>query len=315
MAGGLFTQFGGRRFPSTSAGDVQPSAPGIRVPGGDRPQFADVDAWGMSHVGKVRPTNEDHYFAGALSRGVTVDSTSLGKDLDEVIQPERLASLGLVADGVGSRKRGEHAARVAIKALVQEVSRRFLEAEYAEADDPDVFSRLLQEAALACHASLLERAEREPERGRFATTLTLFLGLWPHAYLLQVGDSRCYIYQDDELTQITRDQTWAQELIDAGALSQTKAQNSKWADVLSSAIGGSEAAPVVTRFVRDWGTVILLCSDGLTKHVPDSRIKERIAEMTSARQLCENLVQDALDDGGTDNITIVAGRTLRSEAH
>jgi protein phosphatase len=76
-------------------------------------------------------------------------------------------------------------------------------------------------------------------------------------------------------------------------------------------VGGSEAAPVVTRIVRDWGTVVILCSDGLTKHVSDDRIAERIREMKGARQLCEALLQDALDDGGTDNVTIVAGRTLR----
>jgi protein phosphatase len=271
-----------------------------------KPQFDDIDVWGVSHIGSVRETNQDHYFAGSLSRGVVVDRTSLGAELEQV---ERLASLGIVADGVGNSIGGERAARIAVEALVREVSRSFHGAQYAEATDPDVFSRLLQDAAFACHESLLKDAE-ESDPGSFATTLTLFLGLWPHAYLLQVGDSRCYAFQDGELTQITRDQTWAQELIDQGALSQTKAMNSKWATVLSSAIGSQEAAPVVTRIVRDWGTVILLCSDGLTRHVPDSRISERIEKMTDARQLCEDLVQDALDDGGTDNITIVVGRTL-----
>jgi len=277
-----------------------------------RPQFSEIDVWGLTDIGKVRTTNQDHYFAGSLSRGVTVDSTSLGETVEQAIPPERLASLALVADGVGSSTGGEQAARVAVEALVREVSKSFHYADYAEATDPEVFSRLLHDAALACHESLLKRAEQDPGRGRFATTLTLFLGLWPHAYLLQVGDSRCYLFQDGALMQITRDQTWAQELIDQGTLSQTKAQGSKWADVLSSAMGGQEAAPVVTRIERDWGAVILLCSDGLTKHVPDSRISERIEAMTSARQLCENLVQDALDDGGSDNITVVVGRTLRS---
>jgi protein phosphatase len=275
------------------------------------PQFADVDAWGITHVGKVRETNQDHFFAGSLSRGITVDRTSLGADEEGVAQPERLASLAVVADGVGSTAGAEQAARVAVGALVREVSRSFHEAQYAEAADPEVFSRLLQGAAFTCHESLLERAEQDADGRTFATTLTLFLGLWPHAYLLQVGDSRCYLFQDGELTQITRDQTWAQELIDQGTLSQTKAE--RWANVLSSAMGGQEAAPVVTRIVRDWGAVVVLCSDGLTKHVPDSRISEHIAEMTSARQLCEDLLQDALDDGGSDNITIVVGRTLRAQ--
>ena len=277
-----------------------------------RPQFADIDVWGLTHIGKVRTTNQDHYFAGSLSQGVTVDKTSLGEEVEQAVRPQRLASLAIVADGVGGSLGGEAAARVAIQALVRQVSRSFHDAEHEEATDPEVFSRLLQDAALTCHASLLERAEREGDRGRFATTLTLFLGLWPHAYLLQLGDSRCYIFQDGELTQITRDQTWAQELIEQGTLSQTKARSTRWANVLSSAIGGQEAAPVVTRIVRDWGAVILLCSDGLTKHVPDRRIQERIEAMTSSRQLCEDLVQDALDDGGSDNVTVLVGRTLRS---
>ena len=131
-----------------------------------RPQFADIDLWGLPHVGKVRQTNQDHYFAGALTRGVTVDSTSLGADVEQAIQPERLASLSIVADGDGSSRGGGQAARVAVEALVREVSKSFHYAQYAEATDPEVFSRLLQDAALACHASLLRHAEREPDRAR-----------------------------------------------------------------------------------------------------------------------------------------------------
>lgn len=276
-----------------------------------RPQFSDIDACAVTHVGNVRKTNQDHYLAGWVSRGVKVISTSLGPEPNEVIYQDQVATVGIVADGVGSSARGEKAARAAVDGLAREVARSFHNAEYAEASDPDVFSRLLLDAALACHESLLKRAANHDEGGKFATTLTLFLGLWPHAYLLQVGDSRCYVFQNDELTQVTRDQTWAQDLIDQGTLSQTKGQASKWANVLSSAIGGQEAAPVVTRIVRDWGAVVLLCSDGLTKHVSDDRIAERIRSMTDARQLCNGLLEDALDDGGTDNITIVAGRTRR----
>jgi len=281
------------------------------LPESERPRFADVDVWGMTHVGKVREANQDHYFAGAVSRGVTVDRTSLGDDVAYLVEPERLASLAIVADGVGGSADGEHAARVAVRALVQEVARSFHEAQYEEESYPTVFTELLHSAALNCHSSLLRRAEKESGRGHFATTLTLFLGLWPHAYLLQVGDSRCYMFQDGKLTQITRDQTWGQALIDAGLLSQTRALESRWAGVLASAIGGHEAVPVVTRITRDWGAVILLCSDGLTKHVTDEQIRGRLLAMESSRQLCEALVQDALEDGGTDNITVVVGRTRR----
>jgi serine/threonine protein phosphatase PrpC len=132
--------------------------------------------------------------------------------------------------------------------------------------------------------------------------------VWPYIYLLQVGDSRYYLFRGGVLTQVTRDQTLAQELVDEGVLSRAEAPQSMLANVLSSSIGGPQAAPVVSRVRSDWRDVHLLCSDGLTKHVSDERIAERLAAMTSAKQACEQLVQDALDDGGTDNVTVLVGR-------
>jgi serine/threonine protein phosphatase PrpC len=190
----------------------------------------------------------------------------------------------------------------------------FQDALAAEATDPNAFVELLSKAALTSHQRLLDRQRDDPGERRYATTLTLFLGLWPHAYILQVGDSRCYAFYDGELRTLSRDQTMAQELFDQGVLSVAKARESRWASVLSSAIGGSEIDPVVTRMTRDWGTVLLLCSDGLTKHVPDDRIRDCLATMTSARQACEDLVQAALDGGGTDNITVAIGRTRAEPA-
>lgn len=281
----------------------------------ERPDFADIDAWGDTHVGKVRTENQDHYFLGALARGVTVERTSIEPDGEGKAQLRRLASLAVVADGVGGSGGGEQAARRAVRSIVGSVTRFYHEAELKESKDPDVFSRLLLEATLAVHEELLEAAEQDQGGRRFATTLTLFLGLWPHAYLLQVGDSRCYVYYKGELRQISRDQTLAQELVDSGALTQTMAEKSKWANVLSSAVGGGEAAPVVTRLVRDWGTVVLLCSDGLTKHVSDEQIKERLANLTSSKEAVELLMADALEGGGTDNITLIVGRTVPPHEH
>ena len=80
------------------------------------------------------------------------------------------------------------------------------------------------------------------DRPRRATTLTLWIGVWPWAYVLQVGDSRYDIYRDGDLTQITRDQTYAQDLVDAGALSKDQAKDSPLKNVLSSSIGGKETS-------------------------------------------------------------------------
>ena len=147
-----------------------------------------------------------------------------------------------------------------------------------------------------------------------ATTLTLYLGVWPRAYLLQVGDSRCYLLKRGVLSQITRDQTMAQEMVDLGVMSHAEASGSRLAHTLSSSIGGHQSAPTVTRLDVDWGNVVLLCSDGLTKHVSDDRIRERLSSMTSAQQVCEDLLEEALAGGGTDNITLIVARAVLRES-
>ena len=182
----------------------------------------------------------------------------------------------------------------------------------ADPTDDQAFTQALADAALHCHEDLRERSGAESGRG-MATTLTLMLFVWPRAYLLQVGDSRYYILRDGELTQISRDQTLAQVLVDDDVFSRTEASRSPLAHVLSSAIGGSATSPVVTGIDQNWHYVHLLCSDGLTKHVEDDQITERLRSMTSAKQVCEALLQDALDDGGSDNITILVGRAVRND--
>lgn len=98
-------------------------------------------------------------------------------------------------------------------------------------------------------------------------------------------------------------------MVDRGVLTPEAAEKTRLAHVLSSAIGGDEAAPVVTRLDSEWGITHLLCSDGLTKHVSDARIAEVLGSMTSAKEAAEQLLQDALEGGGTDNITIIVGKT------
>ena len=278
---------------------------GVRKPGD-----LDIDVFGITHIGKVRKENQDHFLIANLRKQMVVEHTSLPAETNLPQAPERLASLAMVADGVGSGS-GEEASRFTLQAIAQYVSRSTHTFYTSDATEPEAFTQLLSDAALQCHADLLERATEEDKPGRYATTLTLWLGLWPQAYILQMGDSRCYLYTDGRLTQISRDQTMAQDLVDQGVLSRTTAFNTRWAHVLSSAIGGQQAAPVVTRVTREWGTIVLLCSDGLTKHVSDEQITQRLGALQTSKQTCEALLQDALDGGGSDNITIIIGRTIR----
>jgi len=217
----------------------------------------------------------------------------------------------MVADGVGGQAGGERASRLAVETATRYLGESIDVYYTADPGNEEAFSRALSQAALRCHAEVVKRAEEDRAFRNMATTLTVWIGVWPRAYLLQVGDSRYYMFQDDSLTQVSRDQTLAEDLVVQGVLSRAEAEESPWANVLASAIGGSATTPVVTAIEQSWGQVHMLCSDGLTKHVPDDRIRERLRSMTSARQVCEDLLQDALDAGGTDNITLIVGRAVQ----
>jgi serine/threonine protein phosphatase PrpC len=281
---------------------------------GRKPREDEIDAYGVTHPGKVRKDNQDHFLLCSLRKQLVVRLSSVPDAEGLLTDTERLASLAMVADGVGGAARGETASRVALAAVTKYVSRS-MRCYYAAAEEDDhAFHDALREAAHQSHTELIRRGEEDADFRGMATTLTLYLGVWPRGYLLQVGDSRCYLLRQGELTQITRDQTMAQEMVDLGVMKAEEAAGTRLAHTLTSSIGGSQTSPTVTRFEMSWGHVLLLCSDGLTRHVSDARIRDVLRSMTSARQACETLLQDALDGGGSDNITVVVGRAVARDA-
>ena len=279
---------------------------------GRKPTDDQIDVYGLTHAGKVRKDNQDHFLICSLRKRMEVYQTSLPDPGKVDAEAERLAFLCMVADGVGGGPQGEAASRLALEAVSQYVTRSMDCYYTADPTDDQAFTQALADAALHSHDDLRERSGAELGKG-MATTLTLMLFVWPRAYLLQVADSRYYILRDGELTQISRDQTLAQVLVDDDVFSRTEASRSPLSNVLSSAIGGSATTPVVTGIDNNWDYVHLLCSDGLTKHVEDEQIAERLRSMTSAEQACKDLLQDALDNGGSDNVAIIVGRAVRND--
>ncbi len=289
-----------------AAPKTDPQADAMRKPHDD-----EVDFVGLTHTGKVRANNQDHFLICSLRKGVEVHATSLD-DVSALTQAgDRMAFLAMVADGVGSSAKGGVASRLALETATRYAIESMRCYHDVDTTDDQAFLDALQDAAFQAHASVVAEAEAAPDRRGMATTLTLWMFVWPRSYLLQVGDSRCYKFRDDKLTQISRDQTMAQALVDEGVLTQSTAFRTKWANVLASSIGGQQTAPVVTRLDQDWDTVSLLCSDGLTKHVSEEQIADRLRNMKSSHQACEQLIQDALDGGGSDNITVIVGRDVK----
>ena len=273
-----------------------------------KPLDSEIDVHGVTHTGLIRPNNQDHFLIGSLHQRFNVIQSSLPQISELPLQEDRLAALMMVADGVGGGRKGEEASELAIEALTRYITesvRCYYSADTGDAD----FTQALEQAAIRCHQRVVDEGHKNPDFEGMATTLTLFIGVWPWCYLLQVGDSRYYQFRQGHLVQVSRDQTMAQELIDSGVFAAA-VNKTPLTNILSSSIGGPETMPIVKRLPNSWSTTHLLCTDGLTKHVSDERIAERLQRMESAQQVCEQLVQDALDAGGSDNITIVVGRAV-----
>ena len=282
---------------------------------GPKPRDSELDLFGLTHPGLVRRENQDHFLLGTIHQQINIHGTSLPEAQRLPLRSERLGTIMLVADGVGGGTAGGDASRIAAEAIARYVSSTMNCYHTRGRQAEQSFYEALKTAALEAHDTVrAEAASRNsgsvevPSRS-MATTLTLGLIVWPWMYVLQLGDSRCYHYFNGRLRQVTRDQTMAQDLVDRGALNREEAAASPFSHVLASSIGGREARPVVSRLnISDRGCVIMLCSDGLTKHVSDEEIAAQCARMSSCEQLCRDLLAVALERGGSDNTTIVAGR-------
>ena len=287
----------------------------VSAPPGERPRDDELDLFGLTHRGKVRKENQDHFLLSTVHQQVVIHGTSLPEPERLPLRGERLATVMLVADGVGGSAAGGDASQLAAHTVTRYVASTMRCFHTAGTAQESEFLEALRAAALEAHSAVREEAAaraaatgREELKG-MATTLTLAIAVWPWMYVVQVGDSRCYFYCEGKLRQVTRDQTLAQDLVDRGVLRPDRAAASPFSRVLASSIGGGEAMPEVTRLdIHTRGCVVLLCSDGLTAHATDADIAASIRAMESSEQLCRSLLQMALEGGGTDNITVLAGR-------
>jgi len=274
-----------------------------------RPTDDELDLFGITHQGKVRAENQDHYLISTVHPQVVIHDTSLPSTDQLPLRGTRLATVMVLADGVGGAAAGSEAAQLATESVMRYVSCTLRSYHAAGRSTEDELLTALTSAALEAHEAVKAEAALRTDHRQMASTLTVGIVIWPWAYVVQVGDSRAYIYTDGKLRQITRDQTVGQALVDQGVIPADRLENSPLKHILSSAIGADEALPDVIRVdMKERGSLILLCSDGLNKHVTDDEIAAAIADMKSSEQLATDLLELALSRGGTDNITIIAGR-------
>jgi len=263
-----------------------------------------LDCHGSSHVGRVRSNNEDRFAIIALQHAARLLQTNLGDTsiLERLERP--VAHVFIAADGVGGAAGGEEASSLAVGTIVEYLSEAANCYRGTDAAREQEFIDHLTSRVEEANSRLVAEYGRT---GGPATTLTMVTLVWPRAYVVHVGDSRGYFLRRGRLRQFTADQTMGDLLVDIGELSEEQAAKRGLYNILTSAVG-TGMAPVVGVVDLEPADVLLLCTDGLTKHVPDPRITELLAAAPDAESACRALVDEALERGGTDNVTVVVAR-------
>jgi serine/threonine protein phosphatase PrpC len=269
------------------------------------PSNVRIELAGLSHIGKVRPNNEDQFLIARMRKSLEVLASTQPYQGDAAL-PDREGYFVMVADGMGGRAGGERASAM----VVEEAKKHILQTAkwFFSLDDPDeeVRLRMLRESLERLDRQLIEEAQNDPSLFGMGTTLTAASLVGPDVFIVHVGDSRAYLLHDGHLEQLTTDHTLTQKYVDLGILKPEEAKRHRLRHVLTNAIGGKPGVVGEIQKVRvSDGDRILLCTDGLTDGVTDAHIAEILTRHSDSKQACHALIDAALDKGGRDNITVV----------
>jgi protein phosphatase len=270
----------------------------------NKPLPSEIDVFGLTHIGKVRSSNADHFLVASFHRAMRIHASSIRAEAFTPLSTYSRGYLFLVADGVGAFAQAADGSAHAIQSIAQYVLDMAEIGLQAQPTQEAEVAERLRTAVVQAHESLLTLGAS----GRAATTLTMWIGIWPRAFIIHAGDSRCYRLRGGVLERLTTDQTMAQAMIEAGAIRSDSAEASRLKHILISALGSSQMDLQVIMTDTERTDVMLLCSDGLTKHVSDEEIRERLASGAGAVSICSQLVDLALARGGEDNVTVIVGR-------
>lgn len=268
-----------------------------------------VEFGGLSHIGKVRPINEDHFLIARLGR----DQEALLTNLPEGDVPQHFQEFGyamVVADGMGGAARGEVASRMAISTLAH-LSLQF--GKWNLRIDEKIAREVTERAERFYQRigqAVIEEGRADPSKTGMGTTLTGAFSAGNDLFVCNVGDSRVYLFRGGRLLQLTRDQTYSQLLADIGQIPQHEVSTHHLRHILTDAIGvGSGKVNVTVRHLPLLNEdILLLCTDGLTEMVDEEEIAGVLLRGQSAQDACQTLVDLALDHGGIDNVTVLLAK-------
>ena len=262
---------------------------------------------GKSDCGLKRSSNQDCYLVADLTRSLRVESTNLPLQTPSRLCGGPFGHLFLVADGMGGHQAGNRASQLAIHYFVTNLLNNLRWTLRPDGDNEQCFLGELQNVLAATHHAIIAESKSTPEHKGMGTTLTAAYIVWPKMWIVHAGDTRCYLYRNRELRQLTRDHTMASQLLEQGAITAEDAIKSRWASILWNAIGADADEVIADTYQLDLeaGDRVLLCSDGLNKHVDDLTISDLLQETPDPALACQKLIDLANSLGGTDNITAI----------
>jgi serine/threonine protein phosphatase PrpC len=259
-----------------------------------------VTARARTDLGRTRDHNEDAFLVADLTTR-TVDLTHGG--------PHQVGERGilfLVADGMGGAAAGELASSMAADLIF----RHLIESWNTESDPaPEQFTQHLRTAVEKANDRIHVYSKEHPDVRGMGTTATVAGVLGGVLYLAQVGDSRAYLVRAGVATQLTKDQSLMQRLVDAGELTEEEAEHSERRNIILQALGPDARIRVDLTWQRlSRGDTLVICSDGLSGQVKREEIAELLRAQMDLDSLCDQLIAVANERGGPDNITVVAAR-------
>ena len=269
-----------------------------------------IDAAGSTNIGQARPLNEDAYLIATLQRSMVVHDAS-PEAARGWLPGSSAGALLMVADGMGGQGGGEVASRVAVNAVASYLLNvmAWPTAQAGVPAAPESPSSLGVSDQLSCALvvgdSTVKTTAVNTASPRMGTTLTMALVLWPDLYVAHVGDTRCYLWRSGHLRRLTTDHTVAQRVLESATEPIQVA--SQLHHTLWNSLGGSGEIPKpeIAKLELELGDVLMLCSDGLTKHVTDDEIAALLSADEPNAIRCAKFVERANAGGGSDNVTVV----------
>ncbi|WP_334328480.1 Stp1/IreP family PP2C-type Ser/Thr phosphatase [Companilactobacillus sp. HBUAS59699] len=230
----------------------------------------------LTDVGKLRENNQDYVNVFKNKKGIV---------------------FGIVADGMGGHRGGDVASDMAVSHL----GHNFEESEITDLED--LREWVLKEISKE-NDRIVSVSNQFDDLNGMGTTMVGVFFVGTKMMVVNVGDSRCYVYHDDELEQLSVDHSLVHELLETGQISPEEAENHPQKNIITQTLGVSQTVqPRVKNFDIIDDSIILLCTDGLTNMVPEDEIKSVLSQKIGLESKCHILIDKANQAGGRDNIT------------